>query len=237
MDAHVRLVAARIAAEEGRFEDALREHVWFHEHGLEQDPSVYGVRLSSALRDWIALGRQYPEALRALREIRDRKSQELLSGVQRRELFDDVASIDEHLGERAHTHSLFRGIARIAPGFARRCGDLAFASVVAARDYRLAAKILPRIDWIAGCFQESCAHLREPGASAHDDHLRRIAVDLFVDEVRQVLTVLRAVDRPEEAALTRQRALDLVEDEVLREMVRERLSAHDTPARTADAVE
>src|SRR5689334_15054207 len=58
--AHEVLERARNARLAGKYEDALRDHLWFHEHALEEDPTLAGVRLSFALRDWIYLAEQFP---------------------------------------------------------------------------------------------------------------------------------------------------------------------------------
>jgi hypothetical protein len=80
MDPRARLSAGQVAASEGRYEEALREYVWFHDHALEHRQSLYGVRLSFALSYWMDLAKEYPEARRKLREIRDRKAETLASG-------------------------------------------------------------------------------------------------------------------------------------------------------------
>ena len=36
---------------QGKHKEALERYIWFHEHSLEHEPSMYGVRLSFALGD------------------------------------------------------------------------------------------------------------------------------------------------------------------------------------------
>jgi menaquinone-dependent protoporphyrinogen IX oxidase len=62
MNAQDRLHAAQRAVREGRYEEALSEFVRFHEHALEELPSLYGVRLSFALSYWAHLAEVYPKA-------------------------------------------------------------------------------------------------------------------------------------------------------------------------------
>jgi hypothetical protein len=52
----------------GKFKEALERHIWFHNQALEKEPTYYGVRLSFALSDWVALGRKHPEAARGAHE-------------------------------------------------------------------------------------------------------------------------------------------------------------------------
>src|SRR5258705_11073209 len=79
----------------GAYAEALEKHLWFHENALVHDPSLYGVRLSFALRHWVKLGDLYPPARAALESVRDVKTIALREGSLDRELFQDVASINE----------------------------------------------------------------------------------------------------------------------------------------------
>src|SRR5262249_45924751 len=94
---------AKLLSEQGKYEEALQKHIWLHDHVLEQQPAYYGVRLSFALSEWMELGKKYPKALEALKDIRDKKTARLVAGEQDVNLFDDVQSINEHLDEPAAT--------------------------------------------------------------------------------------------------------------------------------------
>lgn len=143
MTAQERLDAARQATKDGRYEDALRDLVWFHDHPLEDTPSMYGVRLSCALRDWCILGALYPPALQAMTDLRDRKTQALLHGEGDRPLFHDVKAINDHLGDARATHALYLALAERRPELASRCTGLALPAIVAVKDYALADRIRP----------------------------------------------------------------------------------------------
>src|SRR5436190_22278410 len=101
------LADARRLVQSGHYAAALEKHVWFHDHALAVEPSYYGVRLSFALRDWVELGRKYPPAMEKLQSIRDEKIALLSSGSREREVFHDVVSINEYLGQREKTVQLF----------------------------------------------------------------------------------------------------------------------------------
>ena len=105
--AHDVLERARTARLEGRYEDALRDHLWFHENALAVEPGLAGVRLSFALRDWIYLAEQFPLARRALQGLRDRDTERMLNGGESRELFRDIVAINSALGEERATQDLF----------------------------------------------------------------------------------------------------------------------------------
>src|SRR5688572_26854027 len=80
------LERARRFAERGKYEEALREHIDFHDNILKTHPAMYGVRLSFALSAWIDLGQEYPKALTALKDIRDQKTDRLVKGEMNREI-------------------------------------------------------------------------------------------------------------------------------------------------------
>ena len=144
MDPRVRLTNGQKAAREGRFEDALREYVWFHEHALEHDRSYYGVRLSFALGYWMELANSYPAAKTKLEEIRDRKITVLGSGNGDPALFHDVESINECLGAEKKTYDLFVNMLRQSPELAVSCAGIALEAIAKVGDFALAEKYSAR---------------------------------------------------------------------------------------------
>src|SRR5436190_22804607 len=81
---------AKEQRQHGEYEQALQRHIWYHNHALEFEPSLTGVRLSFALAEWIELGRRYPRARRALIEIRDEKTRKFDEGWGYSALFSDI---------------------------------------------------------------------------------------------------------------------------------------------------
>jgi hypothetical protein len=162
MTAQERLHAAHVASIEGRYEHALAEFMWFHEHALAEEPALYGVRLSFALSYWTELGQSYPPALQALRAVRDHKNHSLLAGTTGRELFHDVEAINQYLGEPEATSRLFEQLVQTNPAFAASCANLALEALVGAGNFTLAARYLP-----------------DPGA-----HVAKLARDLSEDVAR-----------------------------------------------------
>src|SRR5947209_19742990 len=101
------LKAAKELASEGRYEEALQKHLWFHDHALEHTPALAGVRLSFALADWLELGNRYPPVRQALIAVRDRKARAIADGAGSIELFHDVSAINYALGEDPQTVARF----------------------------------------------------------------------------------------------------------------------------------
>jgi hypothetical protein len=138
-----RLRAARQAALEGRHAEALAGFLWFHEHALEERPSLRAVRLSYALAIWHGLGNAYPPARQALEAARARTAQALLDGADDPHLFHEVRAIDETLGQPAATRDLYAALAQRQPDMARRVVGLALPAIVQAGDYDLAGRVRP----------------------------------------------------------------------------------------------
>ena len=192
MTANERRQAARLAADEGRHEEALREFIWFHHHALETEPSLRGVRLSYALRDWVALASRYPPALVALEQIRDAKSNALLNGDGDLDTFRDVEAINRDLDSVPRTYALFAQIAAANPALAQQCARKAFPALVAAGDFALAARFLPEpenyVRSLAETFNEAILSL-ESTPESNAPALQAFAYN-YVCDVRLVLAVL-----------------------------------------------
>lgn len=118
MTAQERLQAARQAAVDGRYQEALDGFIWFHRHALEEQPSLYGVRLSYGLFYWLDLAKNYPPALQALENLREQKAQALLHVAGDRALFHDVEAIDARLDRSRATYELYLALADRHPELA-----------------------------------------------------------------------------------------------------------------------
>jgi hypothetical protein len=221
MDAIERYRRAQSAAREGRHEEALQEYLWFHDHALEADRALYGVRLSFALSDWYDLGKVYPKALDALKEVRDRKSQRLISGEGNRALFHDVESINERLGDFQATYDLFRTLNATNPTLAHECAGLAMPAIVEVRDYALAREFLgdpvAKIQKWSSVLNKDIADLaNEPPREAP---VQDAYVHIYAERVGLLLAVLNGVGDHNQAASIRQGALASVESTPVREAV------------------
>lgn len=222
MDASAHLAAARLMAREGRYEEALREFEWFHEHALEDTPGMYGVRLSYALIEWADLGKHYPAARTALEQLRERKTALLLAGQGQRDLFTDVRAIHDALGEQERTHALFVELDKRAPELAQSCAQQALTAIIAAGDYALAERLLPepervvrRQAWLLNdnlALRRRMRFTRAPFVAT--------SINIHVDHVREVLTVLEGCGRMQEAARLRKLAADLIPATTIRRAVR-----------------
>ncbi|TAK91642.1 MAG: sigma-70 family RNA polymerase sigma factor, partial [Verrucomicrobia bacterium] len=85
---------------------ALKEYLWCFDEGMVKVESFKGVRTSFLLSSIAELGKDYPEALTALRERRDSVSQRFLSGDSDHNTAYDLASLNRALKDDQHTLSL-----------------------------------------------------------------------------------------------------------------------------------
>jgi hypothetical protein len=222
------LDAARQLADEGKYEQALERHVWFHDHALEVDDSYGGVRLSFALSDWIDLGRKYPPALRKLKAIRDTKTAKLIAGVEERDLFHDVSSINEGLGESESTVALFKRIDAERPAFAGKVSALAIEALVAAQEYELARKYLPepmeKFSRLKEMLHEGIEWAKSIEGAGDS---RRDFEWLFASEILLIIRVLDATGDPATALRIQKQALDELFSPEIREALENRNTEQD----------
>jgi len=127
-----------------RYEDALAKHVWFHHEALKHAPAQYGVRLSFALSYWQKLGEVYPPAVAKLKEIRDETKQQLTKaqGKTARDLFLDLASINQRLKEDADTKAFFTSLDKENPKLAHEVFSIARPALIESKEYKLCGKYL-----------------------------------------------------------------------------------------------
>lgn len=221
MDPRERLSKGRAAADVGDYESALREYVWFHNHALEHERSLYGVRLSFALAYWKELASVFPPAQMALENIRDEKVAALSGGAVDRALFHDVASINEYLGAERSTYELFRRLDQEAPAFAQRCAALALEAVVAANDFGLAARYSPDpenelLRFSATLNEDVAEHNAGPPVKA--PRLDAYTY-IYCNRVRTIIQILTGLGRRDDAECAREWAVALVDDTEIRSRV------------------
>lgn len=228
---HTRLNAARVSAHEGRYEEALREFVWFHEHALKEQPSLCAVRLSFALGYWMDLAKVYPKARLALEEIRDRKAAVLQVGVGGVRLFRDLVAINENLKCEEKTYALFAELVRLCPALANRCAADALRSVVRAGDFELARRFLPDPETevrMLSKFLNDLVHRRRqlrytsaPRIKAH--------IHIHATKIKEFLAVLEGCGEKAEATRIRSLACTLIRATTIREAVRAALAPNSRP--------
>jgi hypothetical protein len=206
---------AKRLTEQGDYEGALTKHLWFHDNALKVDPAYYGVRLSFALSDWIDLGKKYPKALEKLKSIRNEKTARLAGGEANRDLYHDVAAINENLNEVNATVDLFKRIDTSNPEFASEVYKITEEALVRAHEYALARKYL-------GDPKERLAadeRILDEDVQGHPPG-RPIFEKLFAANVVRIITILRETEAHAAAKEIQTEALTTLDSETIREALR-----------------
>lgn len=200
--------------QEGKHEEALKRFIWFHDHALEHDPSMYGVRLSFALSYWKALGEVYDPAMTALVETRDRKETSLLNGDGDVKLFHDVAALNRTLEEDEKTVSLFSNIVQKDPAVGKRYWNIASDAVIDAKRYDLVRKYIgnPMREFtkVKSMYEYNTALYDDPDIGS--EHFKAYNEENLVEESLRLIDVALALDDREAAREIQRKAMSLVKD-------------------------
>jgi hypothetical protein len=90
------LADARAFFKEREFAKALAQYEYFFDHALQEEKSLYGVRLSYCLDEWARLGAKYPPALERMR-FKAEEAHDLLLRTRRPAHFHDYISLCSYL--------------------------------------------------------------------------------------------------------------------------------------------
>jgi len=206
--------------EQGKYQEALDRCIWFHEHALEHEPAMYGVRLSFALSDWKRLGDVFPPAMAALKKTRDDKTALMIDKKGNFNLFQDVASLNQTLGEDKETVVLFRKLDQEQKDLATRCWELAKEAVIKTKAYDLAKKYLgnPVLEFntIKERYDEN---VKMYGGKNFGAHFKSYNQNHFVKETLLLLDVTAALDDTTATKEIRGKALAVIDDPRLREAI------------------
>ena len=205
------LNAARRYAEEGKYEQALEKHVWFHDHALKIRPSYCGVRLSFALLDWVRLGRKFPADLGKLKEVRNAKTLNLRKGEKDKELLSDVASINSHLDTQDATVALFKYIDGTTLPLLLQSMGLLIMQLSLRRSMASQKKYLgdpmKRITLARSVYD---AGMRSAGTSRDNEWSNKAFEAIFTNDIVMIITVLDNTGDSETARKIQFKALSIL---------------------------
>ncbi|MCD6585828.1 MAG: hypothetical protein J7K96_08720 [Desulfobacteraceae bacterium] len=136
------LARARQHFRQGNYEKSLQDHIWFHHNALKYKPSLYGIRLSFALLDWIELGKKYPKAHNELINIRIKKTKQIKNKRGTLELFHDVKSINKYLNESQRTVALLKEMVNCDFELAKKCYRLTKDDLIAFQEFELCNRLM-----------------------------------------------------------------------------------------------
>lgn len=201
----------------GQYQEALDRFIWFHDHSLEHEPAMAGVRLSFALSSWKCLADKYRPAYDAMVQIRDRKTDLLLSEKPKPSLFYDVAALNSTLGEDERTVELFERLDAERPGEAKECWIMAKDALYSAKRYDLIRKYLrnPATEFVR------IKAMFDMSTSLYDDErfkgspLKESNEKRFIEESLRLIEITRELD-PVAAQDIQRKALSVIDDVRLR---------------------
>lgn len=221
--AHEVLRQARQFVKSHQYAAALEKYIWFHDHALDADRALAGVRLSYAVLEWVDLGEVYPPARSALENVRDTKAESLMRGTGDASLFHDVASINRALGQVERTVHVFKIIVGSDRGLAEKCFHFVLESLVYAKEYGLARSFLPDprkdIDQFAIPFKLAL----QGAGSVSQEMLEGTLVRIYVKRVNLILQVFIGVGEEDLSNHLRNYSLDCVPGAQLRDRIMEQL--------------
>lgn len=221
------LEQAREAALAGRFEDALRDQLWFHEHALETAPELNGVRLSYALGDWAELAEAYPPARAALESVRDREAARLIGGNGTASQFIEVAAINQALQIERLSYLLFVELDQRFPALATACAVTALPALLLCEDYALARRYLPAPQQHVAALARRLDEDVEWLANAPPSPAPRLLATIlnYCQDVELVLATLRGTGETDAEAAVKALALELPSAPEARDAVRREFDA------------
>ena len=213
---------ARQLVKSEQYAQALEKYIWFHDHALDADQSLSGVRLSYAISELVDLGEVYPPARRALERVRDTKGESLTQGAQDVSSFHDVMAINRAFGQVERTGDLFKTMSGVDRALAEKCFHIALESLVQTKEFGIARSFLrdPQTDIDQFAIPLKLAQ-QYTGESPEvvQETLERI----YIKKVSLILRVFVGIGENDVADDLRDYAVECIPDEQLRDRIMHRL--------------
>ena len=202
------------------YKEALERFIWFHEHVLEQEPAMAGVRLTFALFYWKQLGDVYPPALDAIKQMRDKKTSLLENGQGGTELCSEVIAFNRTLEQQGRTVELLRILDRQESPLAQRCWPAMKDAVIGAKAYDLAQKYIGdpirAYNKVKAMYEMNAANY---GEKNFGESYRASYENRFVEDTVGIINVVIESGNIDVARDIRDKALAVVDDVRLRNAV------------------
>lgn len=141
MTARKALADARVSFKEGEFANALTQYEYFFDHAIEEEESLYGVRLSYCLDEWARLGSKYPPALQRL-QFKAEEAHDLLLRTRKPDRFHDYIAICEYLHRNEAPIELFLTLHKSDRELAESVVRFIWDELVEARHWEVCASYL-----------------------------------------------------------------------------------------------
>ena len=193
---------------EGKHEEALQKHLWFHEES-KSSTGMGGVRLSFALSQWAELAQVYPPALTALQGVRDDNEAKLLRGTGGFKEFHDFSAINRVLKDTGRTYQVYLQLDDKHPDVAKQCFNVTLDLIVTNKNYELFAKYggdpIVRFEQIRN-MREMNLGMTRSNPKMDNARFREYTDKSFTDKTAQLIEILIALQRLDEAREIQKRA-------------------------------
>lgn len=198
MSARKALANARALFKKGDFEKAAAQYEYFFDHALEEEESLYGVRLSYCLDEWARLGSKYPPALERL-IFKAEEAHGLLLRTRRPAYFHDYMAICENLQRDGAPINVFLTLHESDRELAESVVRYIWDELVEAKHWDVCASYLsdPDSDYAVALrrFDESMAICRSDpslGGAEFEEQIK----GWYVRDVTNIVRVLTNSNRP-----------------------------------------
>jgi hypothetical protein len=187
--------------QEKRYEDALAKHLWFHEKSKEY-PALAGVRLSYALGQWLDLAKAYPPALEKMKLLRDQLEVDITKDSKSDFLkLMDLFAFNRTLGDFKRNVAIFVTLDAQSSPLAKQAFILAFGTLVAHQEFKLAGKYLDSDLYYATALRDYqfLQKLAADKSQANADRLLNYSRESFSNKIATAVAVLVKNNREAEA--------------------------------------
>lgn len=214
----------RALIKKGDYQEALKRCIWFHEHVLEYNKAMAGVRRSFALSDWKSLGKVYKPATDSLIAIRDRKTAQLINYGTPRDLFADISAINRTLEQTFKTIELFETLREKQPEGILTYWIYAKDALFAAKRYDIIRKYIGNpvreFSIVEDMYRLNSSHYKNPKIGKAN--FIAYNENSFVEKSIQLIQFALSVGDEKAAIEIQQKALKIVEDYRLRDAIAKR---------------
>ena len=208
-------------AEKGQYQEALEQHIWFHE-ASRSSAGMAGVRLSYAIEAWVNLAKKYPPAGQALRELRNSYSDTLLRGEGSFDEFLDLSSISGYLNEEHETYKVFMFLHENYPSTASNVYHVAEDMLIERQEFQICNEYMgdPIIKYEdIRLMREMNLSLARKNPNMDRPEFQKITDELFINKSIKLIKLLIGLNRIEEAKEIQQRALQYFHNDEIKNAI------------------
>ena len=212
----------RMMISSGKYAEALERCLWFHDHALEKDPSMTGVRLSFSLADWKKLGDLYPPALKAMMEVRDKKTAQISEGKEdSAKLFHDVVALNRTLEVPQKSIELFETVIAKSSTLAKKDWHYIKSTLFEEKRYDIIKNFIthPLTEYSSIKSSYNLEMENFTKINILPERMKTYAANRFVEHTLQLIDYCVAINDSKSAKEIQKMAIGLVNDNRLKDAI------------------